>query len=167
MSPASDVDPAPTLFCPLCGMDQLCDECVEICKTITGDNDKSLAPMPAFSQSISHGIAKGDRPLHGRAGEEGPGSQAALNEPTGLLAEVRLLNDDYTPMEFVVHVLERVFDKDRETATRIMLEIHDKGVGTCGIYPYDAADAKVTEVLSFAREHQHPLHCVLERGSST
>jgi ATP-dependent Clp protease adaptor protein ClpS len=83
------------------------------------------------------------------------------------LAEVRLLNDDYTPMEFVVHVLERVFDKDRETATRIMLEIHNEGVGTCGIYPYDAADAKVTQVLSFAREHQHPLLCVLEPSSSS
>jgi ATP-dependent Clp protease adaptor protein ClpS len=59
-----------------------------------------------------------------------------------------------------------VFDQDRETATRIMLQIHEEGVGTCGIYPYDAADAKVTEVLSFAREHQHPLHCVLVQSSS-
>ena len=65
-------------------------------------------------------------------------------------------------MEFVVHVLERVFDKDRETATRIMLEIHNGGTGTCRIYPYDAADAKVREVLDFAREHQQPLQCVLE-----
>jgi ATP-dependent Clp protease adapter protein ClpS len=112
---------------------------------------------------ISHGIAKGDRVLHGRVGEEGPGRQAVSDKPPGLLAEVRLLNDDYTPMEFVVHVLERVFDKDRETAERIMFEIHNDGVGTCGIYPYDTADAKVTEVLDFARKHQHPLQCVLER----
>ena len=82
------------------------------------------------------------------------------------LYRVVLLNDDYTPMEFVVHVLERVFDKDRETATRIMLEVHHKGILACGIYPYDAAVAKVREVLDFAREHQHPLQCVLERSSS-
>jgi ATP-dependent Clp protease adapter protein ClpS len=110
---------------------------------------------------ISHGVAKEDRALHGH-GENEPEPQVVSDE-LGLLAEVRLLNDDYTPMEFVVHVLERVFDKDRETATRIMLQIHEEGVGTCGIYPYDTADAKVTEVLNFARKHQHPLHCVLWR----
>ena len=87
--------------------------------------------------------------------------------PSGLLAEVRLLNDDQTTMEFVVQVLEEVFGKDRETATRIMLEAHSEGFGVCGIYPYDIAEAKVTEVLSFARRHGHPLQCVLERSSST
>jgi ATP-dependent Clp protease adaptor protein ClpS len=65
-------------------------------------------------------------------------------------------------MEFVVHVLERMFDKDHETAVRTMLEIHNEGSGMCGIYPYDVADAKLKEVLNFAREHQHPLQCVLE-----
>ena len=95
-----------------------------------------------------------------------PGQQTASDAPSGLLAEVRLLNDDHTPMEFVVQVLKRVFGKDRQTATRLMLEIHNKGFGTCGIYPYDIADAKVTEVLNFARRHQHPLQCVLERSSS-
>jgi ATP-dependent Clp protease adaptor protein ClpS len=69
-------------------------------------------------------------------------------------------------MEFVVQVLERVFGKDSETATRIMLEIHENGVGTCGLYPYEVADAKVSEVLNFAREHQHPLQCVLQRSSA-
>jgi ATP-dependent Clp protease adapter protein ClpS len=111
---------------------------------------------------ISHKIAKGVS--DDRAGGTGP--QTDSDKPSGLLAKVRLLNDDYTPMEFVVHVLERVFDMDRETAERIMLHIHDKGVGLCGTYPYDVADAKVTEVLNLAREHQHPLHCVLERSSS-
>jgi ATP-dependent Clp protease adapter protein ClpS len=96
----------------------------------------------------------------------GPGQQSASDAPSGLLAEVRLLNDDRTPMEFVVQVLVRIFGKDRETATRIMLEIHNGGGGTCGIYPYDIADAKVTEVLNFARRHQHPLQCVLQRSSS-
>jgi ATP-dependent Clp protease adaptor protein ClpS len=74
---------------------------------------------------------------------------------------VQLLNDDYTPMEFVVAVLERLFGMDRDTAARLMLEIHRNGAGACGTYPYDAAVAKVTEVLAFAREHQHPLHCAL------
>jgi ATP-dependent Clp protease adapter protein ClpS len=113
---------------------------------------------------ISHKIAKGVS--DDRAGGKAPGPQTVSDKPSGLLAKVRLLNDDYTPMEFVVHVLERVFDMDRETAERIMLHIHDKGVGTCGIYPCDVADAKVTEVLNLAREHQHPLQCVLERSSS-
>jgi ATP-dependent Clp protease adapter protein ClpS len=76
-------------------------------------------------------------------------------------AEVRLLNDDYTPMEFVVEVLERTFAFDREAATRLMLEIHRAGFGICGVYPFDAAADKVTEVLAFARKHEHPLHCYL------
>jgi len=80
-------------------------------------------------------------------------TRRALSQPPGLLAKVQLLNDDYTPMEFVVHVLERTFGKYHETATRIMLEIHKDGVGTCGTYRYDFADAKVAEVLDFARQH--------------
>jgi ATP-dependent Clp protease adapter protein ClpS len=114
---------------------------------------------------ISHGIAKGDRLLHGSADAQGPDPEPVPDTPPGRLAVVRLLNDNYTPMEFVVHVLERVFDQDREMATRIMLEIHQEGAGTCGIYPYDAAAAKVAEVLDFARAHQHPLQCVLQRSS--
>jgi ATP-dependent Clp protease adapter protein ClpS len=112
---------------------------------------------------ISHKIAK--EVSHNSAFAKEPGHQSASDKPPGLLAKVQLLNDDYTPMEFVVHVLERTFGKDRETATRIMLEIHNEGVGTCGIYPYDIADAKVAEVLDFARQHQHPLQCVLEPSS--
>jgi ATP-dependent Clp protease adaptor protein ClpS len=93
-----------------------------------------------------------------------PGQQSASDARSGLLAEVRLLNDDHTPMKFVVQVLEEIFGKDFEAATRIMLEIHHGGVGTCGIYPYDIADAKMTEVINFARQHAHPLQCVLERS---
>jgi ATP-dependent Clp protease ATP-binding subunit ClpA len=116
---------------------------------------------------LSHGIAKGDGVSSGREGRDDPGPHIVSDQPPGLLAKVLLLNDDYTPMEFVVHVLERVFDKDHETATRLMLEIHHKGTGTCGIYPHDAADAKVREVRDLAREHQYPLQSVLERSSST
>jgi ATP-dependent Clp protease adaptor protein ClpS len=79
------------------------------------------------------------------------------------LYKVLLLNDDYTPMEFVVHVLERFFNKGREEATRIMLHVHQKGVGICGVYTYEVAETKVTQVLDFARQHQHPLQCTMEK----
>jgi ATP-dependent Clp protease adaptor protein ClpS len=74
-----------------------------------------------------------------------------------------ILNDDYTPMEFVVHVLERFFNKDREAATRIMLHVHNHGIGECGVYTYEVAETKVTQVMDFARKHQHPLQCVMEK----
>jgi ATP-dependent Clp protease adaptor protein ClpS len=76
---------------------------------------------------------------------------------------VLILNDDYTPMEFVVHVLERFFNKDHEEATRIMLHVHHHGIGECGIYTYEVAETKVTQVMDFARKHQHPLQCVMEK----
>lgn len=77
--------------------------------------------------------------------------------------KVLMLNDDFTPMEFVVHVLERFFSKGREEATRIMLHVHRRGVGVCGVYPYEIAETKVTQVMDFARQHQHPLRCTLEK----
>jgi ATP-dependent Clp protease adaptor protein ClpS len=79
------------------------------------------------------------------------------------LYRVLLLNDDYTPMEFVIHILERFFQKDREAATRIMLHVHNHGVGECGIFTYEVAETKVTQVMDFARQHQHPLQCVMEK----
>ena len=80
------------------------------------------------------------------------------------LYRVLLLNDDYTPMEFVVHVLMRFFNKNQEDATRIMLHVHNHGVGECGIYTYEIAETKVTQVMDFARKHQHPLQCVMEKN---
>ena len=79
------------------------------------------------------------------------------------LYRVLLLNDDYTPMEFVIHTLERFFQKDREAATRIMLQVHNHGVGECGVFTYEVAETKVMQVMDFAREHQHPLQCVMEK----
>jgi ATP-dependent Clp protease adaptor protein ClpS len=76
---------------------------------------------------------------------------------------VLILNDDYTPMEFVVHVLERFFGRDHEAATRIMLHVHHHGLGECGVYTYEVAETKVTQVMDFARKHQHPLQCVMEK----
>jgi len=76
---------------------------------------------------------------------------------------VLLLNDDYTPMEFVVLVLQRFFRMDMEAATRVMLHVHQKGVGVCGIFSYEVAETKVAQVLDFARQNQHPLQCMLEK----
>lgn len=80
------------------------------------------------------------------------------------LYQVILVNDDYTPMEFVVHILESFFARDRETATRIMLEVHTRGKGVCGIYTHEIAETKVSQVNSYAREHQHPLLCSMEKA---
>ena len=76
--------------------------------------------------------------------------------------KVMLLNDDYTPMEFVIEVIERFFNKDREQATQIMLKVHTEGVGVCGVYPQDIAETKMNQVLNLAKEYQHPLQCVME-----
>ena len=78
--------------------------------------------------------------------------------------KVLLLNDDYTPMEFVVMVLKRFFRMDLEQATRVMLHVHQRGVGVCGVYPYEVAETKVNQVMDFARENQHPLQCTLEKA---
>ena len=77
--------------------------------------------------------------------------------------KVLMLNDDYTPMEFVVHVLESFFAKSREEATRIMLHVHQRGVGICGVFTYEVAEAKVQQVMDCARQHQHPLQCTIEK----
>lgn len=87
-------------------------------------------------------------------------SKPKLKRPR--LYKVILLNDDYTPMEFVVVLLERIFNKPRETAVQIMLHVHQKGMGVCGIYPRDVAESKVKQVMDFARDHQHPLQCAME-----
>ncbi len=80
------------------------------------------------------------------------------------LYRVLMLNDDYTPMEFVVHVLQNFFRMSMEDATRVMLHVHQKGVGVCGVFSYEVAETKVSQVMDFAREHQHPLQCTLEKA---
>jgi ATP-dependent Clp protease adaptor protein ClpS len=102
-------------------------------------------------------------------GNGGPGRGTAVITRTKpktkkpSLYRVLLLNDDYTPMEFVIHILERFFQKDREAATRIMLHVHNHGVGECGVFTFEVAETKVTQVMDFARQHQHPLQCVMEK----
>jgi len=78
--------------------------------------------------------------------------------------KVLMLNDDYTPMEFVIMVLKRYFQMDLEQATRVMLHVHQKGVGVCGIFPYEIAETKVNQVMDYARQNQHPLQCTLEKA---
>ena len=104
-------------------------------------------------------------------GANGPGDERGTQVLTRTKPKVKkpnlyrvlLLNDDYTPMEFVVHVLERFFQKNRDEAARIMLHVHNHGVGECGVYTYEVAETKVTQVLDFARQNSHPLQCVMEK----
>src|SRR5438876_12180411 len=102
-----------------------------------------------------------------KRGDEGPATgtvvKAKPKTKKPSLYKVLLLNDDYTPMEFVVHVLEKYFAKGREEATRIMLHVHHKGVGICGVYPYEVAETKVTQVMDFSRQNGHPLQCTMEK----
>ena len=113
---------------------------------------------------------------HGANRKEGPdgGKEGGRNDTATItrtkpktkrpsLYRVLLLNDDYTPQEFVVLVLQDVFNKTREEAVRIMLHVHTKGVGECGVFPYEVAETKVTRVMDTARKNQHPLQCVMEK----
>ncbi len=103
---------------------------------------------------------------HRRGGAD-PGTSVATKTRTKTkkpsMYKVMLLNDDYTPMEFVIHVLERFFSKSQEAATRIMLHVHQRGVGVCGVYSFEVAETKVGQVIDFSRRHQHPLQCTMEK----
>jgi len=104
---------------------------------------------------------------NGKNGEEGPGTgvivKAKPKTKKPAMYKVLMLNDDYTPMEFVVDVLQHIFQKNREEATKIMLHVHQKGVGVCGVYTYEVAETKVTQTVDYARKNQHPLQCTLEK----
>ena len=98
-------------------------------------------------------------------GGSGPGVVVKARPKTKkpALYKVLMLNDDYTPMEFVVHVLERFFGKSQQEATQIMLHVHRRGVGICGVFTFEVAETKVNQVIYYARRHQHPLQCTLEK----
>lgn len=106
---------------------------------------------------------KDDRDKHGDDSGTGLATKTRTKTKKPSLYRVLLLNDDFTPMEFVVLVLERFFSKNREQATQIMLHVHNNGVGECGVYTYEVAETKVTQVMDFAQKHQHPLQCVMEK----
>jgi ATP-dependent Clp protease adaptor protein ClpS len=91
-------------------------------------------------------------------------SRAKTKKPS--MYKVLMLNDDYTPMEFVVYVLERFFGKGHEEAVQIMLHVHQRGVGVCGVFTYEVAETKVNQVMETARQHQHPLQCTIEKDGS-
>ena len=101
-----------------------------------------------------------DKPAHYPDSPVVQEAKPRLQKPP--LYKVILLNDDYTPMEFVVEILVRFFYKNREEATRIMLHVHQKGIGVCGVYSREIAETKVRQVQVYARDHQHPLQCTLE-----
>jgi ATP-dependent Clp protease adaptor protein ClpS len=125
------------------------------------------APIAISSMAAEHHWHNPIMSDNGRRGEEGPGTgvivKAKPKTKKPSMYKVLMLNDDYTPMEFVVHILERFFNKNRTEATRIMLHVHRRGVGVCGVYTYEVAETKVTQVMDFARQHQHPLQCTLEK----
>ena len=108
-----------------------------------------------------------DRDQRGSSGNGGTNTgvatkpRAKTKRPS--LYKVLLLNDDYTPMEFVVHILERFFNKARDEAVQIMLHVHRHGVGICGVFTYEIAETKVAQVIEFSRRHQHPLQCTMEK----
>ena len=119
-----------------------------------------LAPVPAFMGPKEDDPGKGNG--DGKS-DTGTITKTRTKTKRPSLYRVLLLNDDYTPMEFVVLVLQDVFNKSREEAMQIMLHVHQKGVGECGIYPYEVAETKVTRVMDTARKNQHPLQCVMEK----
>lgn len=88
-------------------------------------------------------------------------TRAVVKRPS--MYRVLLLNDDYTPMEFVVHVLEHIFNKSHEEATEIMLKVHHRGVGVCGVFTFEVAETKAGQVMDLARRNQHPLQCTIEK----
>lgn len=120
--------------------------------------------LPLFSAA---GGDKRDDDRRGGAddddGQVGVVTQTRPKTKKPSLYRVLMLNDDYTPMEFVVHVLQRIFNKSQDDSVKVMLHVHQRGVGVCGVYTYEVAETKVTQVIDFARKHEHPLQCTLEK----
>ncbi len=94
-------------------------------------------------------------------GELGVLTRVKTSKPS--MYKVLLLNDDYTPMDFVVHILEKFFNKNTQEATEIMMQVHKRGAGLCGVFTYEVAEAKVTQVIDYSRKNEHPLQCSMEK----
>ncbi|MGB1077252.1 MAG: ATP-dependent Clp protease adapter ClpS [Bdellovibrionales bacterium] len=114
---------------------------------------------------ILSGGAHGEGPDDGSFGEEEDNILVKTRPKTKKpdLYKVLLLNDDYTPMEFVIHILERFFSKNKQEATDIMMHVHRRGVGICGIFTYEIAETKVAQVMDYARANEQPLQCIMEK----
>jgi ATP-dependent Clp protease adaptor protein ClpS len=140
-------------------------------------NSQAMLQLTSYPEPIAAPQVTGERTAsvnprmskddNGNSGRGGPGTSVITKVKPKTkrpnLYRVLILNDDYTPMEFVVHVLEKFFNKDVEAATTIMLHVHHHGIGECGVFTYEIAETKVTQVMDFARKHQHPLQCVMEK----
>jgi ATP-dependent Clp protease adaptor protein ClpS len=128
-----------------------------------------MAPHAKNKNSQAMRDGRDGRGQGGQGTRDGDGTGTAIVTKTKpkvkkpSMYKVLLLNDDYTPMEFVVHILEKIFNKNRDQAVQIMLHVHRHGVGVCGVFTYDVAETKVAQVIEFARRHQHPLQCTMEK----
>nr|WP_293611042.1 ATP-dependent Clp protease adapter ClpS [Ponticaulis sp.] len=120
-------------------------------------SDPRVLFTPMMSDEEGGDKTNGDDPGTGIA------TRARTRTKRPSMYRVLLLNDDYTPMEFVVYVLERYFNKSREQATEIMLHVHNHGVGVCGVFTFEVAETKVAQVLDLARRNEHPLQCTMEK----
>jgi ATP-dependent Clp protease adaptor protein ClpS len=137
----------------------------------TDQRPAGLSLVPTGWVAVRSSDDNGDDDGNG-GGNRRPGDDGQIGIATKTRAKpkkpsqfkVLMLNDDYTPMEFVVLVLKRFFHMDLEQATRVMLHVHQKGVGVCGIFPYEIAETKVNQVMDFALQNQHPLQCTLEKA---
>ena len=130
-----------------------------------------MSPIPSITAvriadegAVRPFAADDDKDSGGSDSEVGIATKTRTKPKKPSQYKVLMLNDDYTPMEFVVMVLKRFFSMDLEQATRVMLHVHQKGVGVCGIFPYEVAETKVNQVMDFARQNQHPLQCTLEKA---
>ena len=147
----------------------------DIAEPMTDTRTLSEAPFPpamimaGAGATKSVGTGEGDGAGEGDNDSDGD-SQVGIATKTRAKPKkpsqykVLLLNDDYTPMEFVVMVLKRFFKMDLDQATQVMLHVHQKGVGICGVFPYEIAETKVNQVMDFAKQNQHPLQCTLEKA---
>jgi len=123
---------------------------------------RHLRFLPDTMSNNGEGVPSGNDPDIGR--DSGVVLERKPKTKKPAMYKVIMLNDDYTPMEFVVLVLERFFSKNQQEATKIMLHVHQKGVGVCGVFTYEVAETKVQQVMDLARQHQHPLQCTLEKA---
>lgn len=124
--------------------------------------DPLAIPLPLRAADDGQGDSDNDE--RDGQGQVGVATRTKAKPKKPSQYKVLMLNDDYTPMEFVVIVLKRFFRMDMEEATRVMLHVHQRGVGVCGVFPYEVAETKVNQVMDFARENQHPLQCTLEKA---
>ena len=123
-----------------------------------------LAELPSPQRGAPRAADDDEGKDPGDQGQVGVATKTRAKPKKPSQFKVLMLNDDYTPMEFVVMVLKRFFHMDLEQATRVMLQVHQRGVGVCGVFSYEVAETKVAQVMDFARQNQHPLQCTLEKA---